>query len=313
MAVVLFVLVVHTPPVRRMVLRYAIAEVRRRYALRIDAARLDYNLAALTIGLAQVRIATDRTPDLPFFEADYVQAALAARALGGMVAFDEIAVTSGRLRVMRDRDGRMNLPESSNTPPGEPAPLNVAHLSAPRLVVDVKDAQNDLSLAVPGITLDIGRTQGRVALNAPATLSIGKKQTRISTLDGGASFDGRALTLAALSLRSDETSLQLDGDLSLLVRDPAIDLRARGTADLERLARWGIEGGELPRGTIAIDVHATGPMAGPVADVHLTTARLSWQQLALADVNVQSRSPVLRPTFRKFASPWLVDASAAKR
>ena len=231
LAVVLFVLVVHTPPVRRMVLRYTIAEVRRRYSIRIEAARLDYNLAALTVGLAQVRIAADRTPDLPFFEADYVQAALAARALGGMVAFDEIAVTSGRLRVMRDRDGRMNLPESSNTPSGEPAPLSVAHLSAPRLLVDVKDAQNDLSLAVPDITLDIGRGQGRVALNAPATLSIGKKQTRISTLDGGASFDGRALTLAAVSLRSDETSLQLDGDLSLLVRDPALDLRVRGALE----------------------------------------------------------------------------------
>ena len=53
-------------PVRRMVLRYTIAEVRRRYAIRIEAARLDYNLAALTIGLAQVRIAADRTPDLHF-------------------------------------------------------------------------------------------------------------------------------------------------------------------------------------------------------------------------------------------------------
>src|SRR5712691_1179414 len=210
-AVALFVLVVHTPPVRRFVLRHAIAEVQRRYAIRIEAGRLDYNLAALTIGLAQVRIAADRTPDRPFFEADYAQAALARRALMGVVAFDDIAVTNGQVHVIRDRDGRMNLPESSDTPSGEPAALDVAHLSAPRLVVDVKDAQNDLSLAIPGITLDVGRSQGRVALNAPATLAIGKQQTRISTLDGGAAFDGRALKLTAVSLRSDEGSLQLDG------------------------------------------------------------------------------------------------------
>ena len=46
-AVVLFVLVVHTPPVRRMVLRYTIAEVRRRYAIRIEAARPRMNLSRL--------------------------------------------------------------------------------------------------------------------------------------------------------------------------------------------------------------------------------------------------------------------------
>src|SRR5205809_7447426 len=85
--VVLFVLVAHTPPVRGSVLRYVIAEVQRRYGIRIDAARLDYNLATLTVGLSQVRIAAvsaeapgakadDRTPARPFFDADYVSAAL---------------------------------------------------------------------------------------------------------------------------------------------------------------------------------------------------------------------------------------------
>src|SRR5712691_7180260 len=84
-AVALFVLVVHTPPVRRFVLRYTIAEVERRYAIRIEASRLDYNLPALTLGLADVRIAAVRTPNLPFFEADYVRAALPTRALTGVV------------------------------------------------------------------------------------------------------------------------------------------------------------------------------------------------------------------------------------
>src|SRR3954470_18648554 len=87
-AIVLFVFVVHTPPVRRAVLRYVIADVQRRYAIRIEASRLDYNLAALTFGLADVRVAAERTPDAPFFEADYVRAALARRVLTGIVAID---------------------------------------------------------------------------------------------------------------------------------------------------------------------------------------------------------------------------------
>src|SRR3954468_5305275 len=86
-AICLLVLVVHTPPVRRAVLRYVVSEVQRRYAIRIDASRLDYHLAALPVGLADVRIAAERTPAVPFFQADYVNVALADSALAGRIAF----------------------------------------------------------------------------------------------------------------------------------------------------------------------------------------------------------------------------------
>jgi uncharacterized protein involved in outer membrane biogenesis len=131
-AAAVLALVVHTPPVRRVVLRYVIAEVQRRYAIRIDASRLDYNLAALSLGLADVRLAAERTAITPFFQADYVHAQLARSTFAGVVAFDEIAVSNGRVHLVRDIDGGMNLPESTETPSGEPAPLEVAHLSAPR-------------------------------------------------------------------------------------------------------------------------------------------------------------------------------------
>jgi hypothetical protein len=88
--VVVFVLVAHTPPFRRLVLRYVVSEVQRRYAIRVDASRLDYNLAALTLGLADVRLAADRTPSAPFFEASYIGVALPSRVLVGTSAFDDI-------------------------------------------------------------------------------------------------------------------------------------------------------------------------------------------------------------------------------
>src|SRR6185503_8154611 len=180
----------------------------------------------------------------PFFQADYVRAALARRALTGLVAFDEIAVTNGHVQLARDRDGRMNVPDSSDTPAGEPAPLDIAHLLAPRFAIGIRDAQNDLALAIPALTLDIGRSDGRLALAAPATLTVGRNQTRV-------------------------TALEIDGVLSLLVKDAAVDVRATGTADVARLARWGIEDGEVPRGSLALDVHATGPFAGPAADIRV--------------------------------------------
>src|SRR5689334_744197 len=287
--VVVFVLVVHTPPFRRLVLRYVISEVQRRYAMQLDASRLDYNLAALTLGLADVRLAADRTPSTPFFEAGYVQVALPSGALLGTIAFDDIAVTNGRIHIVRDRDGRMNIPASSQTPSGEPAALDIRRLSAPRLLIDFADAQSDVAVTIPGLTLDIGKDRGHVALNAPATIRVAKRRTRVTSLDGDVAFDGRALTLSSVSLRADEGSLQVDGTVSLLVRDPSLDVRAAGTADLERLASWGIEAGERPRGSLAFDVRAQGRFTDAVADVHATAARINWQRISLTDVLLQSR------------------------
>ena len=279
-------LVVHTPPVRRLVLRYTIAEVQRRYGIRIDAARLDYNIASLSVGLAQVRIAADRSPGVPFFEADYVRASLPGRALLGRIGFDEIAVTGGRVRVVRDRDGRTNLPESSETPSGEPAALDIGRLVAPRLVVDVQDAANDLALRIPGLNVDIGRTSGRIALVASATLSMGVRETHVSVLDGGTAFDGRALKLSKVQLTADEGSAQLDGTLSVLVEEPSVDLHAQGAASLDRLGRWGIDGGELPRGAITFEAHAMGALAAPVTDLHITSPRVTSSSGTLAVTDV---------------------------
>jgi outer membrane protein assembly factor BamA/autotransporter translocation and assembly factor TamB len=286
---VVFVLVAHTPPFRRFVLRYVISEVQRRYAIRIDASRLDYNLARLTLGLGEVRLAADRTPSAPFFEADYVQVAFPSRVLVGTISFDDITVTSGRIHLVGDRDGRMNIPESGETSSGEPAALDIRRLWAPRLLVDFTDAQNDVAVTIPAVTLDIGRNQGRVTLNVPATIRVANKETRVASLDGGASFDGRALRLSSVALRADEGSLQVDGTLSLLVRDPALDVRTMGTVDVDRLARWGIETGERPRGSVALDVRAHGPFDAPVAEVHATSARLDWQRINVTDVLLQSR------------------------
>src|SRR5262247_3028296 len=102
----LIVAVIHTPPVRRLVLRFAVAEVQRRYGIRLEAARLDYNLASLTVGLAQLRVAADRSPAVPFFEADYVQASLRRRAFLAVISFDQVNVTGGRVRIAFDREGR---------------------------------------------------------------------------------------------------------------------------------------------------------------------------------------------------------------
>src|SRR6185503_6892456 len=80
-------IVVHLPFFRAAVLRYALATVQEQYGIQLRAARLDYNLTALRVGLADVTIAAAGNADEPFFAAEYLSATLAQRALVGDVSF----------------------------------------------------------------------------------------------------------------------------------------------------------------------------------------------------------------------------------
>ena len=115
-AALILVLLVHTPVARGAALRYALAAIQRNYGLTLQAARLDYNLATLRVGLAGLRVSAEGSPDEPFFEADYVSVALPAGILLGHVAFRDISVTNGRVVVHRRADGGSNLPQSEDSP-----------------------------------------------------------------------------------------------------------------------------------------------------------------------------------------------------
>ena len=53
--------------------------------------------------------------------------------------------------------------------------------------------------------------------------------------------------------------MRVNGTIALIVLDPSLDLRVRGTGDAERMSAWAIAEGERPRGTVAFDLHASGP------------------------------------------------------
>src|SRR5690349_14343824 len=85
------VVIIHTPPVRALILRYAIRTVERDYGIRLDASQLDYNLATLRIALHALRVGVPG--QRPFFEADRVDVALASSVWRGVVAFENVAAT----------------------------------------------------------------------------------------------------------------------------------------------------------------------------------------------------------------------------
>ncbi|MCE3286040.1 MAG: hypothetical protein K0R70_2296, partial [Steroidobacteraceae bacterium] len=165
---VVAVLALHAPPVRRAVLRYAVTTLEEQYRLRIDADRLDYNVAQLSLALTGLRVAANHTPDMPFFEAGRVSLRVARSAVGGPLAFDGVDVDAGRLRIVRTTSGT-NLPLLEGAG-GDPEPLRLGRVRAPAFAVTVQDEVAGLSLEVPAIDLSLAEDSGRIVLQRAAAV-----------------------------------------------------------------------------------------------------------------------------------------------
>ncbi len=286
---VVLVLLAHAPFVRNAALRYALGVVQRNYGLSLQADRLDYNLATLRVGLAGVRVSAEGSADEPFFEAEYVSVGLPAGILAGNVAFRDISVTNGRVFVHRRADGSSNLPRSEDSPGGDPPALRIDRIDVPRLAIEVRDEQADLALQAPAIGFVLTPDEGSIALAQPAEVRFGARTTRIAQLNGGAAFDGRALHLVDTNIRTDDASVTVNGTALLIARESRVDLTVNGSADAARLARWGIDEGELPQGEIIFQATAVGLMADPEMAVNVESEQVSWRGIELMDLSARAR------------------------
>ena len=279
--------IVHTPPFRALVLRYAIRTVQDRYGIHIAAARLDYNLASLHVGLSDVRMAASGDP-APFFAADRVDVDLARSALVGDIAFQHIAATRARVTVLRRADGTTNLPRSSEEA-GEPAALRVARLVAPSTRVELRDEQADLAVTVPDVSINLAPTTGRIAIGMPARITYAGKSSEVPRLAGDASFDGRDLRLNQLRVTATEGSAQIDGVLRVIRRETGLDVRVTSTVNLPQVARWGVDPQQAPSGSAAVSGRVYGPFDALSAEMTLTSDAVGWSGLQASQVRGQAR------------------------
>ena len=115
-------LILHTNPVQSRLLNWSIAELERRFDLKLSADNLHYNLARRRVTLTNVKLAALGHLDQPFFSANAITVQLPWAAYRGRLRFDDIAVDQGRVNVYRDATGVSNLPpgrgrRDPNAPP----------------------------------------------------------------------------------------------------------------------------------------------------------------------------------------------------
>src|SRR5262245_9849297 len=281
---------VHLPPVRRAVLNRAIATLRDTLNIELQADRLDYNLFALRVALSNVRLSAAGQRERPFLIADRIAVTVPRSAVLGPIAVQSIQLDRARARIVRDADGRSNLPTTSRGTDEEPDELRIDRLAVPDLALDVVDEPTGVALSLPAVTLSVGRDSGQLRLTSPGRLTRDGNATRVSELDGGVSFDGRTVHLAKLALRTDEGALVVDGTLSLLVRQPRADLHVSGTGDVARLARWG--GGDVKPldGMFAVEGSVSGPFERPLVRATVRSRALTWDALSLTDVTAEAHA-----------------------
>ena len=183
-AAVLLAVLVHAPFVRAAALRYAVRTIEEQYDLHLDASRLDYNLAALRIGLADLRVSALDARDEPFVTADYLSVTLPWRTVLGYVAFNDISIANGRVFVRRREDGTSNLPAASEASGAEPPALRVEQLNIPQLAVDVRDEQAAMFLWMPSIALRLTPDEGYVKLGGNGQFNTETQITHLSELAG---------------------------------------------------------------------------------------------------------------------------------
>src|SRR3989442_1099985 len=281
---------IHLPPVRQAVLNRAVAILRDTLNVDLQADRLDYNLFALRVSLSDARVSAAGQRERPFLVADRITITVPRSSVLGPFAIESIDVDHGRVRIVRDTEGRSNLPTTAGGGDEEPGELRVYRLAVPDLAIDVVDEPAKLGLSLPALTLSVGRDSGRLQLTKPGQLTRGGLTTRIRELDGGLSFDGRALHLAKMTLGADEASLAVDGTLSLLVRKPGLDLGVSGTGDVARLARWGGADVKALDGTVAVDGTVSGPLDRPAITATVRSHAIAWQALSFTDVTANVRA-----------------------
>ena len=285
--VVAGVLGVHTPPVRSYALQFA-TRFARSQGVQLEAERLDYNLFTRHVRLGNVKVSAVGDAQ-PFFVADEVVAAASPRVFSGDVAFDEVSVRNGAVRIVRRADGSTNLPKSSGSRSDrDPAPLPIARVNAPRLAVEYRDEPADLTFRAPAMTLDLS-SRGRIALEAPADFSVGSRSTRFETIETDAAFDGRDLRLSNLRLAASEFRGSVDGVLALIRREPSMDLRVAGDAQLREAGKWWGQQDDAIQGAVHVEGTVSGPLGDPVANLEIASDRLSWQRLNLANLSGGAR------------------------
>jgi outer membrane protein assembly complex protein YaeT len=273
----------HIPLVRAKALSWAVARLRTDAGLRVEIGRLDYNLVTLRSSLRNVTVAAEHSRT-PFFHAAAIDVNLPWAVVTGSIGAESLEIDRPSFHIVREQDGTLNLPRTTEAPAGQTIEsIEIGRLAVRNLELRFDDRTQNISIEGRRIALDLRRDDGVLLegrLSAPDGIAIhaGDRQTRVSRLEGGLAFDGRALVVREFALESPEGQVRVDGTVHLLDRVELRNVRYQGRLDLGQIAPW-LAMTPAPSGLVMFSGEAHGPLDQISATVDIAGDSLAWSNL----------------------------------
>lgn len=285
------VALLHTPPVRRIVLSRVTSYLAQQQ-IGLEADNLRYNLANLSIELRNARLRSLRVPDAPVFATiPYARVDVSLLSLLRRRYVVESAVINDADVYLRvDESGRSNLPvppSDDSEPSSGPVDflLQDVRLQRARVRYEDRTQQIDLTLPVQSITIvghaltsrhDIVLAAGQGALQYQG------RSASIDRLDGRLDLGQDDLSIDQLILDAAGARVELAGDVARFDA-PELDATIKARLDAARLAVIaGID--ERVTGTIDAETTVKGPASALDFRATVNGRGLSARDLRPADV-----------------------------
>ena len=279
---VLFVAVLHTPPVRRYALKQAI-QILAREGVDFDASSVDYNLLNLTATLGHVTVRSRQTPDLPpVLQADHVRVDINLRKLlHGAFYLEDGEIQSPAIHLVVDENGRDNLPHStSKTQSSSETDYLVEKLRVSGGSLHFEDRRQQIdttlplwNLAIDGNILTKDQTV-RLETKQPGRLSFQQRTLSIQGLNAELVMQKNAVDIHGIKLGLGDSIIAFSGKLDNF-KDPRYDFKAETDLALGTLTTLA----GAPQ-KVSGTVHASLTAKGPLAQMR-ATARLDGQNLTI--------------------------------
>jgi outer membrane protein assembly factor BamA/autotransporter translocation and assembly factor TamB len=279
-------LAAHLPWVQTRVSIWALAKLGAR-GFKVTTSSLSYNLAARSVHVEGLVVATTADSQHPFLEAARLDVTLPRSVFSGHLAVTSISGDRVKVVLLRRADGSTNFLQDRRDTSDASSSFPIEALTLSNVSVAWRDDVLGMGFTADSISANLHPSDrgagGRIAFDRPATLRAGDHDTSVNG-EMQIVWDGATLSFEALRLQAPEATFTAAGSLGVLTSGHPLAVDGKGSADLDRLTAW-FALRQRPLGRVEFQVHAAGTAAEPNADVTLTSQNLAWQGLSGVSVD----------------------------